>query len=186
MKKLLFLVGLFIFAVPATAQSSVQEVDFKNFTYNLSCGSADKSSFLTVKNGLFDGLKNSFEVGEVEVHLKIYEIKFQDLDGDNKDEAVVLYACGSGASYVYFRGLIFKMKNQKPTLLTEIEGGNKGDGGFHKIHFSGSQLIVERYQLPPAGSACCPKFIETAKYKLIDDKLVQIGKNRLRKISASN
>ena len=81
----MLLIGLLIFAVPATAQSSVQEVDFKNFTYNLSCGSADKSSSVTVKNGLFDGLKNSFEVGEVEVHLKIYEIKFQDLDGDNKD-----------------------------------------------------------------------------------------------------
>ena len=177
---------LFGFVISVNAQTTIQKVDFKNFTYELSCGDADKRSQLTVKNGEFSGNKNSFEVGDVEVYLKIYKVVYGDFDGDKKDEAVVLYACSSGASYVYFRGLFFKMKKQKPILLTELAGGNKGDGGFHKVRFFKNQLIAERLQLPAGGSACCPAFIETTKYKLKDRKLVQIGKRTSRKITASD
>jgi hypothetical protein len=185
--KILLLISIlfFCFLTVAKAQSTIRKVDFKNFTYNLSCGSADKKSSLTVKSGEFRGNKKSIGTGET-VYLKIYEVKFGDFDGDKKEEAVVLYSCSSGASYVYFRGLVFKMKNRKPTFLTDIEGGNKGDGGFHEVRIAKNQLIVERYQLPQAGSPCCPAFIETTRYNLKGNRLVPIGRKSVRKISFSS
>lgn len=161
--------------------TDIRKVDFKNFTYKLSCGSADKVSPVTVKKGEYRGYKDS--VGDT-VYLKITDVIFGDINGDQKDEAIVLYSCGSGASYVYIWGLIFTIKNNKPLLLSEIEGGNKGDGGFHKVKIINSLLVVERYQLPVAGSPCCPEFIETTNYKLRGRKLVRVGKQTLRKIES--
>ena len=183
MKFILLSITFFYFAIVAQAQSDIRRFDFKNFTYNLSCGSADKKSAVTVKDAEYYGIKDSLNG---EVYLKITDVIFGDINGDQKDEAVVLYSCGSGASYVYIWGLIFTMEKNKLILLTELEGGNKGDGGFHKVKISKSLLVVERYQLPNAGSPCCPAFIETVKYKLKSTKLVQIGKGNLRKLSQSN
>ena len=125
MKFALLISTLFFGLASSTlAQADVRKVDFKNFTYKLSCGSADKVSPVTVKNGEFSGIKDSIADGDVKVYLKITDVVFGDINGDRKDEAIVLYSCGSGASYVYIWGLIFTVKNNKPVLLTEIEGGN--------------------------------------------------------------
>ena len=167
------------FVVSTEAQRDIRKVDFKNFTYKLRCGSADKISPVPVKNGEYSGDKNS--IGD-KVHLKLTRVFFGDINGDRKDEAVVLYYCGSGASYVYISGLIFGLENGKPTLLAEIEGGNKGDGGFYGVRIVKNLLVVERYQLAAAGSPCCPQFIETTRYKLVRRKLVPVGKQTLRKI----
>ncbi len=180
---LLTLILIFNFATSTLAQVDVRKVDFKNFTYKLSCGSADKVSPVTVKNGEYSDDKDS--IGD-RVYLKITDVIFGDINGDRKDEAIVLYSCGSGASYVYIWGLIFTVQNNKPVLLTEIEGGNKGDGGFHDVKIAKNLLIVERYQLPTAGSPCCPAFIETTKYKLKGKRLIQVGKQTSRKMPSTS
>ena len=184
MKTRLILLIIFGVASFASAQSSIRNVDFKNFAYSVSCGDADTVSRLTVRNGEYRGIKSS--LGD-EVYLKIYKVVFGDLDGDRREDAVVLYSCGSGASYVFFRGLIFKMKNRRTTLITEIEGGNKGDGGFYDVRIAKSKLIVERYQVrSTAGSPCCPESIEKTVYKLQGKRLVQIGRPSLRKITSTS
>lgn len=165
------------FAISIAAQSDIQKVDFKNFSYNLSCGSADAVSRLAVRNGQYKGLKN----GE-RVYLKVYEVLYGDLNKDGKNEAVVLYSCGSGASYVYFRGLVFSMRNDRPKYLTSLEGGNKGDGGFYKVRIRKQLILAERYQLANAGSPCCPESIETTKYRLIGARLKTVGSSSSRPI----
>jgi hypothetical protein len=182
MKFVLLSITFFGLAVAVSAQSDIRRIDFKNFTYKVSCGGADKVSAIAVRGGEYSGVKDSLNV---KVYLKITDVIFGDINNDRKDEAVVLYSCGSGASYVYIRGLVFTIKNNKPILLTELEGGNKGDGGFHTVKISNNLLVVERYQLAAAGSPCCPAFIETAKYKLKSAKLVQTGRRRWRKLPSS-
>lgn len=175
------LIFLVLLAAPlsALAQTDIRDVDFKNFRFKLSCGSADSVSLLKVTDGKYRGTKSSLK--DV-VSLQINEVKYGDLNNDGKEEAVVLYSCGSGASYVYFRGLIFSIRNKKPRLIAEVEGGNKGDGGFYEVSIFKNRLIVQRYQVGTGGSACCPAFIETTKYRLRGRKLYELGKGTLRKI----
>lgn len=179
--KSLFALLLALVWLPLTvgAQSNVRKVDFKNFTHSVSCGDADTVSKVRVKNGKYEGVKNS--LGD-KVYLNVYKVLYGDLNGDKKDEAVVLYSCGSGTSYVYFRGLIYTTRNNKPVLLTNLEGGNKGDGGFYGVHIAKNRLVVQRLQVGPLGSPCCPETIETTRYRLKGRRLTRVGKSSERKI----
>lgn len=172
---------IFGFSIPTKAQTDIRKIDFKNFTYNLSCSPNDKSSIVKIENGKFIGDKN----GE-KTFINIIDVKFGDLNFDRKNDAVVKYGCGSGASGYFTRGLLFTIKNKKLTVLSLIEGGDKGDGGISKMKIVKNLLVVKRYELPTAGSPCCPAFIETTKYKLKRKKLVRVGKQTLRKISKSD
>lgn len=164
--------------VVVVSQSSIRKVDFKNFTHQVSCGDVDTVSKVRVKDGKYSGDKGN--TGRV--HLNVYEIVYGDLNGDRKEEAVVLYSCGSGASYVLFRGLIYTTRNNKPVLLTSLEGGNKGDGGFYRVRIAENLLVVQRYQLGPAGSPCCAETIETSRYRLSGRRLIRVGNTTERKI----
>lgn len=179
MRKVSLLVFLFVAtALPVAAQSNIRSVDFQNFNYRLRCGSADSVSPVRVRNGAYSGRKRGLDV-----YLKIYAVEYGDLNNDGQNEAVVLYACGSGASYVYFRGFVFGITRRRPHVLAVVEGGNKGDGGFHDVVVSRNQLVVERYQLGAAGSPCCPVAIERIRYRLNGRRLVQVGGTSLREIS---
>lgn len=140
MKYLLLFLTLFGGAACVHAQRDIRKVDFKNFTYQLRCGDVDKVSAVTVRNGTYSGYKaglggqSPYIPREARrVFLNVYKVVYGDIDGDKVEDAVVLYMCGSGASYAYFRGLIFRYKNKKPSFVTALEGGNKGDGGFHDV-----------------------------------------------------
>ena len=163
--------------VGVAAQANIRQVDLKNFTHSLSCGDTDPVSRVRVRNGEFSGAKNGLDV-----YLKITDVVYGDIDRDGKDEAVVLYSCGSGASYVYIWGLVYSIEHKKPVLITTLAGGNKGDGGFYDLSVKRNLLIVQRYQLGTAGSPCCPETIETIKYKLLRRKLRQAGRASYRKI----
>ncbi len=170
--KLTFLlILLLLVAAGVTAQSNIRNVDFKNFTHKLSCGSADAVSRVRVREGEFRGDKRG-----IAVYLQIYKVTYGDINLDGKDEAVVLYSCGSGASYVYIWGLVYGVKNGKPVLLTRLAGGNKSDGGFFDVSIKRNILIVQRYQVGVAGSPCCAETIETARYRLRGKKLRQVGR----------
>ena len=175
MKISLFILALlFIYGTPALSQTNIRIVDFKNFKYRLSCGSADKVSTVTLRDGQYEGSKGSID----QVYLQITDVLYGDLDGDRRDEAVVLYSCGSGASYVYIWGLVFTQKRNKLILITDIEGGNKTDGGFHDVRILKGALIVERYELGIAGVG--PENIVRTRFKLKGNQVVQVGKQTSR------
>lgn len=173
-----FLVVVYLSMI-VEAQSSVRKVDFKNFTHSIICGDAGTVSKITVANGKYRGDKDS--LGD-KVYLTIFKVLYGDLNGDKKEEAVVLYSCGSGASYVYSRGLIYTTRNEKPVLLTYLEGGNKGDGGFNSVRIANGRLVVDRFQLGPLGSPCCPETVETTRYRLQGKRLIKVGKATKRKV----
>lgn len=174
-------IALCCLAAPAVAQSSIKKVDFKNFSYRLRCGDVDVVSKVAVKGGEYRGDKRG-----VDIYLSINKVIYGDLNRDRKDEAIVLYSCGSGASYVYFRGLIFTMDRKRPVFLASLEGGNKGDGGFHEVIIRKGLLVVERYELGIAGSPCCPEKIRTTKYRLSGTKLLEIGSPSHRNIERAD
>jgi hypothetical protein len=178
--KILIVSGFYLLllsGMPVWGQSSIRSVNFKNFTYKLRCGDDPKTSSVRAKKGSF-----SSEISGNESYLSIAGVRYGDLNGDGREEAAVTFSCGSGASYVYFGGLVFQIQNRKPALLAEIEGGNKGMGGIVDVQIRNRFLVVKRYRLGSAGSPCCPDSIETTKYRVYRKRLNKQGRSRSSEI----
>ncbi|HEX8288684.1 MAG TPA: hypothetical protein VF556_11835 [Pyrinomonadaceae bacterium] len=178
----LYLSLLFLFIISATvsAQTDIKRIDFKNFTFEPFCAS-EQASKVTVKNGEFyeekqmDGFTDRF-------FYKVFDVAYGDLDGDRKDEAVVLSYCNTGGTGNFSEGFVYGMKNGKPVLLARIEGGDRAYGGLREARIENGTLVVERNDPGENGGSCCPEFVVTTKYKLNGKKLIENGASDRREL----
>lgn len=163
-----FSLGTALAQTPGAAKfNSIQAVDFMNFSYRPSCAKKP----IRVKDGVYERTNPSdrflFKVGSV---------VYGDLDGDGRDEAIVTTACNTGGSGVFSEGFLFGLVNGRVRQLTNVPGGDRAWNSIHAITVTDGVLSVVRLAPDgPNGPACCPKFLETTKYKLVGHRLTQQG-----------
>jgi hypothetical protein len=177
--------GLLILStVSVFAQRSVREVDFKNFTYAPYCVGETPEN-ITVKNGEFSEEKQ--EDGYVDrFYFRVYDAVFGDLNGDARDEAVIISVCNTGGTGNFSEGFIFGLPaGGKPVLLARIPGGDRAYGGLRTAIVDKGVLVVESNDAGELGGACCPESIVRTRYKLAADKLTVIGVPERRDIYPS-
>lgn len=172
----------FVFAllltVSAKAQSDIRKVDFNNFTYEMNDLSGENKMKITVKNGEY--FRDDDE--DDKLYFKIMSVDYGDLNGDKKDEAIVITVLNTGGTGNFTNGLVFTIKNNKPVILTEFEGGDRADGGLVSAKVVNNLLVVERNSPGENGGACCPEIIETTRYKWNGQDLVQSGETESREL----
>jgi hypothetical protein len=160
-------------ALPAT----IREVDFYNFTYETTNCSEEELE-ITVKNGQFRN-----ETGEPgRMSLNVLDVTFGDLDDDKQDEAIVISTCNTGGSGNFSEGYVYKIIDGKPVRIMTFGGGDRAFGGLRDTIVGNGLLIVERNDTGKNGGACCPEFIVTNRYRLVENKLKEIGKEEKRKL----
>jgi hypothetical protein len=173
-KTLLILIAVFIFCEANVAQSSIQSVDFNNFTYSAYCA-GELAEKITVRSGEYS--KETQQDGYVDrIWFKIFSIKYGDLNGDGKDEAVILSVCNTGGTGNFTEGFIYGLAAGHPQLLARIPGGDRAYGGLREATIDRGLLSVESNDPGENGASCCPEFIQTQKYRLVGKKLTVIGK----------
>lgn len=166
----------------ASAQTDIRKVDFKNFTYEAGCAGEDTTK-ITVKNGEFSEEEKIDAEITARFYFKIFDdIAYGDMNGDGKDEAVILSLCNTGGSGNFTEGFIYTLKNGKPAMMTGIGGGDRAYGGLKAAKIKKRTLILESYAPSDEGGACCPEFIETSKYNLKGNTLKAIGTPTRREI----
>ena len=174
MRTAAFIAFLLLSTLATSAQSDIHSVDFKNFTYSAYCASEDPQN-IKVKDAEYS--KETPKDGYVDrIWFKAFSIKYGDLNGDGKDEAVILSVCNTGGTGNFSEGYIYSMKAGKPTLLARIPGGDRAYGGLTEASVDNGVLIVERNDVGETGAACCPESILTEHYKLAGSQIVEIGK----------
>ena len=164
----------------AAAQGGIKSIDLKNFTYKPHCAS-DTPQSITVKNGEYSKETKMPDYTD-RLSFTIFEISYGDLDADRMDEAVVLSVCNTGGTGNFSEGFIFKLQNDRPVLAARIPGGDRAYGGLRTARVANGVLTVERNDPGENGASCCPEFIETRKYKLVNSKLEETGKPSMRPI----
>ena len=176
MKRSFFVLAILVLTVFAVqAQTDIHSVDFKNFTYSANCV-GEKPEIITVKDGQFmrekkmDGYVDRMGFG-------VYSITYGDLNGDGRDEAIILSSCNTGGTGQFTEGFVYTMKAGKPWLWARIPGGDRGDGGLVSAKADGGLLVVEANAIDGSNGSCCPQFIETSKYRIANGKLVASGKS---------
>ena len=178
-----FLIALFvplIFFATSMAQNDIHSVDFKNFTYSAHCAS-DVPESLTVKDGEFS--KETPQDGYVDrLYFEVTDVAYGDLNGDKRDEAIVLTVCNTGGTGNFSEGFIFMMKGTKAVVASRIGGGDRAYGGLRSTQVANGLLLVDRNDPGKDGASCCPQLIITTTYKLVGNKLTKVGKEISRDI----
>ena len=182
MKKLLL--GLIVFGFACVgvinAQSDIRKVDFKNFTFEPSCVGEEPQK-VTVKDGEFseekeeDGYTDRFYFG-IDVD------SYGDVDGDGKDEAIISSICNTGGTGQFSEGFIYTIKNNKPFLMSRIEGGDRAYGGIIGVAVEKGIVTVDRNDAGETGAACCAEFEVKTNYKWNGSELVEFGKPQRREL----
>lgn len=154
-------------------KTDIKQVDFKNFTYPVN----GKSVHMRKGKGEYVNRRDNDESFEANVDKVVYG----DLTGDGMDEAAVVIAYRGGGSGSYNDGFIYILKNGRPELLTTFKGGDRADGSITNVKIQGGLLVVERFAPESPGSGlCCPKYIDTTKYRWSGSALVQVGRAQRR------
>ena len=181
----LVLLPLVIFSLGALTRGqsvnkdSIHRVDFQNFAYRNPC-LADDDILIHTRDGSFRE-----EHGDDKLFLKILKVAYGDLTGDRRDEAVVLTICDTGGSGRFTQGYIHTMRKGRVVELTQVEGGDRAFYGIHDIRMERGLLVVERYAPVEEGvGACCPKYIDTQKYRWNGRRLIPTGKTHRRDAKA--
>lgn len=162
--------------------NEIRKIDFKNFTYQPYCvGEENEPEDVTVKNGEFSEEKKVDDFVE-RFYFNIFSVVYGDVNGDKKEDAVILSVCNTGGTGNFTEGFVYELKNGKPSLLTRIPGGDRAYGGLREARVENGLLVIESNDVGEMGGACCPEFIITTKYRVRDDKLEQSGAETRREI----
>ena len=171
---------LLVLGSSAFAQNDIHSIDFKNYSYSAFCA-GDEPESLTVKNGEFS--KETPHDGYVDrLYFVVTDVAYGDLNGDKRDEAIVLTVCNTGGTGNFSEGFVFTMKGAKATIASRIPGGDRAYGGLRTTRVENGLLIVDSNDPGKNGAACCPELIMTTTYKLVGNKLTKVGKPTSRDI----
>jgi hypothetical protein len=151
-----------------TAQSDIHKIDFRNFSYSAYCA-GDEPVKIHVRKGKF--LNRS---QDEYLDFEVQSVNYGDLDNDGRDEAVIITVCSTGGTGHFTEGFIYSLKNRSPVLVGRIAGGDRAAGGLASAKVSDGLLIVESNE-EGGGGLCCPEYVVTNKFRLVDRKLVDYG-----------
>ena len=143
---------------------TVHDVDWMNGTFDL----GDRPyAFTAVRYADLD------EDGQCQICLSIRNVSFGDVDGDGQDEAIVLVNADLGGAGLSLDGYLFGMKEGKPVMRAQLEGGDRGDGGIQGVTVAAGEVIVRRFDLSGTDSICCPSRILIERWRWSGDQLVK-------------
>lgn len=151
--------------------------DFENFKFPQFCVEGDNTSFL-MKNG---------EYKDEEELFRLAGVKYADVTGDNKEEAIVVvdvnYFGGNAMPRCVYIFQSIEPKEKKVKLIWKFFAGDRAYGGLRNIYGENGQLVVETYFAQKLAAACCPRYYIVEKYKWQSEKFKRTSRKKLENIS---
>ncbi len=121
-----------------TANSAFSKTDFANFTFELPQNWRNEEAKITLENGKRPMSKDK-------IGMMLREVKYDELTGDNSEEAIVILGIITGGMTNLNAVYIFTLANNQPKLLWNFETGDRGDGGLKDVYADNNDLIIELY-----------------------------------------
>ena len=148
--------------------STVRQVDFNNFVYRIG------GQQITLRKGTETA---RYPKGEGGCTYLVQTISYGDLTSDEKEEAVVVLGCtmapeGNGYSNA---GYIYTLRQGQPVLLTDFEGGGRGDSIIGTLVAPDGTLIVVKDDMYNDR----PRFLAIT-YRWNRGKLIEGGKSAIK------
>jgi hypothetical protein len=178
-----------------SAQSSIRQVDFKNFTYPLSgplLGHGEMRWLGNPKDGYskrkpihLENGDDLTEVSSVSVDGKEYpqfegftlqSVQYADVTGEGKEDAIVVLLYRTGGTqnthYVY----IYSFDAGKPNLLAYCYTGSRGYSGLYKVYGEPGTLIFELLDPAKMEGECCSSGFVRTRYRWDGSRFEAVGR----------
>ncbi len=155
------------------AANDIHRINFRNFTYRPNYMNTDQPPWyeVTVINGEY---KKKYSDLDEEI-FTVLDIVYGDLNGDGRDEAVVLTGGGGGGSMYVAEAYVYAMQNGKPVRLDVVTGSDRATGSVRAVRVVNGLLKAERLG-NRMDQAIGAEYIDTTTYRLKDGKLLQVGR----------
>jgi hypothetical protein len=136
---------------------------------------------------LGDGLKTTFVAGEhaerdadgvCNVCLRIRALTFGDVDGDGRDDALLVVSGNVGGAGTSISGYVFSLERGEPVLRAALEGGDRGEGGIESMTFKNGVVVVRRFDLAATDASCCPSLVEIQNWRWSGRGLEKVGPSK--------
>ena len=157
----------------ADGQTSIRQVDFKNFTYPRTGPllGHDRMMWLGPPAKRQIRLRNGTDGGG----FSLESVKFAGLTADAKEDAIVVLHYDTGGTqqtdYIY----IYSLDSGKPKLLAYCCTGDRAASGLYSVYAQDGKLVVELNDTAKAVGLCCSTGFVRTRYRWSDGKFVASG-----------
>jgi hypothetical protein len=175
--------ALFACGVPATRaplanqsqrgpNPEIRAIDWQNHTYELA-----ELGAVTVAGGRADFAisddNKAVEIGTGNGTFAVASPLFADVNSDGIDDAIISCVLATGGTGHFSEIRIYTLQGGKVTVLAEIPGGDRGDGGIRRVTLDGTALIVERNVLVEGDGTCCPSAAQRERWTWKASEMVE-------------
>lgn len=152
------------FAHTSTSPSSLEQVDWRNFTYTFSCYS-DHPIAIRIRNG---------SAASNYVHYYVRNPVFGDLTGDGQPEAVIPFQC-TAADAAPAQVFVYSGTAQHPYLLATLPAAGRPWFNVQQASITNGALQLSGYGYKLQDSLCCPSLWTTTSYRWNGSSFVVIA-----------
>jgi hypothetical protein len=176
----------------ASAQKSIRQVDFKNFTYPMSGPKLGHDRLLWLDASakghvkLVNGSNGyGYEDGFRGPGLTLQTVTFADVTGDDQEEAIVVLRWDSGGTQNTYYIYVYSFDNGKPKLLAYFHSGSRAYSGLYGVYGESGRLVVELNDPKKAEGDCCSSAFVRTRYRWADGKFKMVGKREYGAVEIS-
>lgn len=185
--------ALILCCLRLSAQETIRQVDFKNFTYPVSGHllghsslqwfdpSTANTNMKSIQLAKGKDLKklSSFVMGGKEYDqyegFTLEKVRYADLTADGNEEAVVDLVYHSGGTqttnYVY----IYTLDHHRPKLLAYCHTGSRSYSGLYDVYGQKGLLVFELLDPTRSQSDCCSSGVLITRYKWQSGSFKRVG-----------
>lgn len=180
----------------SAAQTTVRQIDFKNFTYPWSRPSGWPSRLVWLdpsEQGHVHLVRGRWrlDTGDGESDrpfsgLTLEAVQFADVTGDGQTNALVVLQFDTGGTqysqYVY----IYSFAAGKPKLLAWFHSGDRAASGLYRVYGQGGKLVVELFDPKKRSGDCFSSGFVRTRYQWQNGKFAAVGARELGTPKASS
>jgi len=157
--------------------NEIFSIDFRNFTYPDPCGEPGKAKVTIHGGGLNVPIPAHEQLpGRPIAWTRMEEIGYGWIEHEPDNVAVVALVCSGGGTGIFSEAYLVAIRSGKPSVVADIGGGDRGDGGIAGASVAWGRILVERYAVDDPGyGICCPTHLVTTVYRWTGKKLVQVS-----------
>ncbi len=161
-----------------SAQSSIRQVDFKNFAYPLSgplLAHDDLKWLGDPKDGYSKRAPIRLVNGADSTGFSLQSVEYSNVTGDGKEDAVVVLLYQTGGTqnthYVY----VYSFEAGRPKLLAYCHTGDRAYSGLYKVYGERGMLVFELLDPRKMQGDCCSSGIVRTRYRWQNGRFVRSG-----------